>query len=368
MKKILLLAVVCALCLSMVSCTGNKTGDNSNKGADGGMYTISEMEGKYKAQGRTIMYDNGLALLSSANTFEFNANCEGKVAVNITGESTDKAGDVDVYFTAYVDGERLEERFLVKGDGEHEIVLCQDIAKGEHSFKIVRQTEWGRGNIYVSSVTLEGELMAAPADKELYIEFIGDSLTTGFGNLSDVVADDEWGGASVYQDATQAYPYFTADALDADLSVVAIQGIGSACGGWEFTMNEVYDNYPRVQEDDYTYKPERTADVVVINMLANDTEYRGEFGLSPKDVVAKAKELCEMARATHPDSVIIFTPFGFVNQVEKMIETELGGAANGYYTMDLPMDSLGKAAHPSVAGHESATQALVPFIQDILAK
>ncbi len=338
----------------------------SPENAIDGNYYISKMDGFYKTQGRTIMYEKGLAMLASADIFEFNADCEGKVSVKIFGETTVKNGKLDVYYTGYVDGERCETRYEIGVDGMHELVLAEDLEKGEHSFRIVRQTEWNHGDVYVIGVTVNGKLIDPPTQKDLYIEFIGDSLTTGFGNMPHVVDDEEWGGAPAYHDATQAYPYMVAEKLDADLSVVAIQGIGSACGGHPFTMNEVYNTYPRINEGDYTYEEERSADIVVINMLANDAGYRREARLNIAKIVAKAKELCEMVREQHPDSIIVFAPAAFGDEVKEMIETELGGAENGYYVTDIPQDRDGKSGHPSVAGHERGTAALVPFLEKLI--
>ena len=339
---------------------------SSESGTIGGRYYMTKIDGLFKTQGRTIMYDKGLAMLSSADILEFNADCEGTVAVNIMAEEDLLSGLVDVYYTGYVDGVRCETRYEIGAEGMHELVLAEGLEKGEHSFRLVRQTEWNHGNIYVSSLTVNGTLLAPPAQKDLYIEVIGDSLTTGFGNLTDVQAEDDWGGSPVYHDATQAYPYMVAEALDADLSVVAIQGIGSACGGHPFTMNEIYNVYPRVNEKDYTYDEERSADIVIINMLANDGGFRREFKLLPKDIVAKAKELCEMARAQHPDSIIVFAPAAFEDKVAEMVEAELGGAKNGYYVTEIPQDSKGKSGHPSIAGHQLATDSLVPYLEKLI--
>lgn len=337
-------------------------------GAIGGKYYLAKTEGMFKAQGRTIMYEQGLAMLSSADILEFNADCEGKVTVSILAEEDLDSGAVDVYYTAFVDGVRNETRYEIKEKGSHELVIAEGLEKGEHSFKLVRQTEWNHGNIYVTALELDGSLTAPPAANELYIEFIGDSLTTGFGNLTNVQAEDDWGGSPVYHDATQAYPYMTAQALGADLSVVAIQGIGSACGGHPFTMNEIYGFYPRVNERDYTYEEERSADIVVINMLANDAGYRREAKLTPQDIVAKAKELCEMARAAHPDALIVFSPASFKDKVEEMIENELGGEKEGYYMTQIPLDGKGKSGHPSIEGHQSGTDHLVEYLGDLIEK
>lgn len=373
-KALISLLLSTVMLLTLISCTDkaseteqeNKTDTESTATPIEKDYPISEMEGLFKTQGRTIMYDRGLAMLSSADIFEFNAECEGEVSVNIYAETTEDSGDTDVFYTGYVDGERCETRYHIDVDGEHKIVLATDLEKGEHSFRIVRQTEWNYGDIYVTGVTLKGSLIDPPSKKDITIEFIGDSLTTGFGNLENTVAEQVWGGEPIYHDATQAYPYMTAEALNADLSVVAIQGIGSRCSRHSFTMNEIYNTYPRVYEKDYTYDPDESADIVVINMLANDGELRAEEKVPPKEIVQSAKELCEIVREQNPDALIVFAPAYFYKQVSEMIETELGGAANRYYVTEIPLDAAGLAGHPSVEGHKKGAEVLIEYLDNLM--
>ncbi|MBR5514615.1 MAG: hypothetical protein IKU52_00255 [Clostridia bacterium] len=320
-------------------------------------------DSKYKTTGRTILTDEGLMMLSSADSFEFNANCEDRVSIYITA----KGENTDVYFTVYIDGERKNPRFHVS-EGKNVLVPVTDLKKGEHNIKLVRQTEWDRGDVYITDVEIKGELIDPPKDKEVFIEFVGDSLVSGFGNQPKEYSPIEWGGASAYQDATKAYPFMISQALDCDISVVAIQGIGTSCGGWEFTMNEVYENYPRVNEKDYSYSPKRSADIVVVHLLGNDKYEYENRGFTLDYVFEKAEELCRMVRAKHPNAAVIFCPADFCEKGAKMIEEKLGGAENGYYSTILYMDALGKGAHPSVAGHESAVEALLPLMKDILEK
>ena len=373
-KALISALLTAVMILTLISCTGktpeadpeNKPESEPAENAVEKEYSISKINGLYKTQGRTIMYEKGLAMLSSADVFEFNAVCEGEVAVNIYAETTEDSGDTDVFYTGYVDGERCETRYHIDKDGEHKIVLATDLEKGEHSFRIVRQTEWNYGDIYVTGVTLKGSLTVPPAKKDITIEFIGDSLTTGFGNLENTAPGSVWGGEPVYHDATQAYPYMIAEALDADLSVVAIQGIGSLCSRHSFTMNEIYNIYPRVYEKDYTYDAEESADIVVINMLANDGELRAEEKVPPKDIVQSAKELCEIVREQNPDALIVFAPAYFYKQVSEMIETELGGAANEYYVTEIPLDTAGLAGHPSVEGHKKGAEVLIEYLDNLI--
>ncbi|MBR5514614.1 MAG: hypothetical protein IKU52_00250 [Clostridia bacterium] len=369
MKKIRIITLLLAICILACSCTKAEV-----KKEDDGIYTAAEMEGKYKTQGRTVVYDEGIALLSTADSIEFNANCEGKVSINLICEALDVSDDLrdnpedytaaDCYFTAYIDGERSETRFNIK-EGKAEFVLAENIAKGEHNFRLVRQSEWEHGRVFVENVAFTGEFGNKPEDNELYIEFIGDSIATGFGNIPEVEYESDWGGHPAWQDGTKAFAYMTAQDLDADYSVVGIEGIGASCGYWNFTMNEIYENYPRVLEKDYTYNPERTADIVVIELLSNDGANWREAGLTPNDIIDKGIELTKMAKEKHPDAKIIFSPGAFPLQFEEKYIEEFGGEENGYYIIDLPMNTKGKSGHPDVEGQRSSADTLTAFIKEI---
>lgn len=73
-----------------------------------------------------------------------------------------------------------------------------------------------------------------------------------------------------------------------------------------------------------------------------------------------------MARAQHPDALIVFAPAAFRDEVSDMINNEFGGAENGYYVTSIPQDSEGKSGHPSVAGHEEGTEALAPYLEQLI--
>lgn len=357
MKKLFL--VLMTICMLLCGCAEKHDG----------IYTVEEMGTNYKTQGRTIVYDGkGIALLSTADSFEFNAECEGKASVTLVGEPMDDPlHDTQIFITAYVDGQRLDVRPEVN-DGEYELVLAENLEKGEHHFRIVRQTEWEHGRVYVKQINTTGKLLTAPADREIFIEFIGDSIATGFGNLPEIEFESDWGGHPIWEDGTQGFAYMAAEKLNADYSIVAISGIGSIGGYWGFTMNEVYDYYPRVDEKDYSYAPERTADIVVVELFSNDHATMREDGYTPADIAAKGKELIEMARAKHPDSKVVVLPGAFYKKFETMINEELGGVENGYYCVDVPLNTAGKSGHPDVAGHTEACDALCEVLELVIAE
>ena len=374
MQRFLIFAVIAAMLAVCFASCGEK-GDASDTGAGTGpgkteeeyrFIGISEMDGKYKSSDRTYEDGDGLFMLSSADSFEFCADCSGEAGVFISCVTTDVSGDADVYFTGFVDGERCEERFKLKGDGEYELILADDLPAGEHEFRVVRQTEWEHGDVRITGVGICGRLLDAPGDRDLLIEFVGDSTTTGFENMPDMPSDgDEWGGAPVFQDATQAFPFLIGEELGADVSVVAIQGVGCACGYQSFTMGDVYMNYPRVKEKDYVYSEKRDVDVVIVELLSNDSGNRKDAGLVPKDIVEKARELIVMLREVHPAAKIVFIPATFNNMIDEVIE-ELGGAGAGYYSIVMPADLLKNGGHPPVSGHRAAAKELAAYISDLL--
>ena len=60
-------------------------------------------------------------------------------------------------------------------------------------------------------VSLCGTLYEAPEDREYYVEFIGDSITGGYGNLGDNAIENP--GTALWEDGTKTYAFLTAKAL-----------------------------------------------------------------------------------------------------------------------------------------------------------
>ena len=336
--------------------------------ADGpanGVYYVNKIDGWFKSQGRTWLTEKGLILLSSSASFEFTAECKGKLSLVVHADSNISGGNWGVFFTGYLDGERLDERFHVNDKGGTELVFAEDLAEGVHTVSLVRQTEWDRGDVYVSEIRLDGALRNPPENAAHYIEFIGDSLTTGFGNLSEVEAAGEWGGIPLFQDSTQAYCDLVAKKFGADYSVVAIQGIGVCCGPQTIVMGDVYRNYPRVNEKDYDCSVSRKADLVVINMGTNDWENKAAKGVRDADILDALKALGLQAKEMHPDAKVIYVTGmqpSYTTQLEGVVRN-LGGEDAGFYYCQLPQNLNGHDYHPDLAGHKAAAKTLSAFIE-----
>ena len=182
----------------------------------------------------------------------------------------------DFPFVARIEGEEIAERFSLRG-GEQWVTLHKADSFGIHHVEIVKLSENERGKCGVLAFATDGKMMAAEKqEKPLHIEFLGDSITCGFGNeatdLSIFRTADENGWA--------AYGAVCARELGADASYVSVSGISVTCpeGNRYLShfMDEIYeytdlyiDEKLGLEAEKWDFTAHKT-DVVVINLGTND--------------------------------------------------------------------------------------------------
>lgn len=327
--------------------------------------------GMYKSLGRNSFTINGLALDCSGSTFEFAAFCKGDVTLGIYVDAPESY-ESELYFSVYNDGQLLfpRERYRFGGKGKQEFVLAEDLEEGYHTFSIVRQNESETGEFCVKYIMLTGRLQTPPRDRERYIEFVGDSITTGIGNL---YTPETWDQnvdpkSKVYQDGLQTYALLAARRLHADYSVVAQQGIGIICGWQPYTMIDTYEMtcYQRQRSDDWNFI--RQPDYVVLNLGSNDTDKYAEIGKTQDDVRAGAVHLTNIVRSHYPNAGIVWA-IGMIGQqmcpyIKAAVE-DLGGEANRCYYLQLESETAGGGFHPSLIGHYRNAEILYQFLEDL---
>lgn len=380
MKKILCVVSVCILVICTVcACTApvpateptdvpteQPTEAQAVKASDGAYY-LAQNEAWFKSQGRTVKYSDGIGVYGAADGVEFNADCDGDVTLKIvTGDGISGGEYGGIFLTVYVDGVRNDERYHINTPGEHSIVIASGLEKGEHSFGIYRQTELGGDGLKIVSVEFDGQLLVAPVQKDYFVEFIGDSLTSGFGNMDALDFPNTGMGDAVYEDATQSYGFLVAKEMDWDYSIVAIQGMGVFCGPQSQVMSDVYNCYPLRYDTDKYYYEERHPDVVVINMLANDWETKDSNGATDEQIFDAMRELVALVRQRNPDAKIILATSDVYQKEQKALVEELGGKDAGYYYRFVPSDTEGHGSHPSLAGHRATAKNLKTYIQQVL--
>ena len=235
--------------------------------------------------GRTVELAAGIGLDLSAASMRFYTSRAGDVSLSGT-----VGGNCELYFTVYVDGERICDRVMFP-KGESTQLIAKDLSDEKHLVEIVRQTEGQYGVFTADKLVLKGcTLGEKPAERKLYIEFIGDSITCGSGVLCKYITEEdmmtylpEQTGDCLYdigegqwreEDVTHSYAYLTARALNADCSFISYSAIG-LMRSWMnlgFNAQDLYKKgaYLREGGDVYDFSNARKPDFVVVNLGTND--------------------------------------------------------------------------------------------------
>ena len=317
----------------------------------------------FKIHGRTVSDEKGLIISWSNSGIEL--KFKGKRAEFFFGEYM---VDMPAYVKAYFDGR--SQRFCISGKSPK--VLLDFEKDGVHTVKILRISE-GDG-LYFNGFKVYGkspEILTPPADKKLKIEFLGDSITAGFG----VLAPRSQNVYTKYeQDSTMAYAFMTAELLDADIRSEAIsgQGVYRNCGkevGNQFKSIFDMSIRGRTDYDHSTWTP----DVFVLNCGTNDVP----GGTTEEIMYEEGSFLLDKIRKAYPDAQIIWT-YGMMNgkfsdTLKKLAsdKRKAGDKKIHYiYLKDIysGKDEVGAVGHPNVNASVRVSKKLANEIKKILAK
>ena len=241
-----------------------------------------------KYLGRTVLFDDMLLLSLSGSGVEFEYTGKGFEISFIGGGAAEIENNEANYarIGIYIDGVLKEDFQLNKKRIE------KTVAKSPESrtsiIRIMKLSECAMSLAGIAPIEIkEGETVKPTPEKSLKIEFIGDSITCGYGvedpdPLHDFKTETE--------NVTKSFSYMTAEAMDADFQMFSISGYGIISGytdditirhddqlipNFYESMGLSYDtleNIPRAQDIawDFTrYIP----DIIVINLGTNDDSY-----------------------------------------------------------------------------------------------
>lgn len=344
--------------------TEKNTEKSTEQQVEGVEIDLAENIDKLKLWGRYQTTPSGIACDHTASGIEFNGVMKGKVYIDIRCNG-------DAYFTVFIDGVRQPERHQVYGGRKAtRLKIAEFSTEGEHNIRVLKQTESRYATANFITLVLDGELTAAPKAADTYIEFIGDSISCGMGNLGDNSLKDGAAQNAFYEDGTLGYAFLAAEALGADYSIVSQSGIGIA-GSWFDPIKDFYTklSYSRDRNTDNDFS--RVPDIVVINLGTNDYHLNkiDKDKCKPEQVQTATAELIELVRGSYGKDVTIVWAYGAMGEcmfdsVKAAIDG-LGGEDAGIYTIELPESRGGGEGHPDKNGHELLANTLKDFILEI---
>lgn len=255
-----------------------------------------------------------------------------------------------------------------KANGVYE--LAKNLKNTKHTVEVSRRTEWHGGNTTFSGFLIDGtaKTFALPQRRRT-IEFIGNSLTCGYGNRGQK-REEHFNYET--EDNYYTYGALIARALNADYIAICRSGIGmyqSYSGDTNFVQPKLYDEIAVGRDAKWDYQ-KKQPDVVVIELGANDLA-------TSLDSVAFAhayKQFIEKIRRQYPKTSIICAagpdlPGDSSSKFQSYIKAVTSDFARidsrVHYFYFGVIDANGSNWHPNLKEHEQMAEALLPFIKKV---
>ncbi len=335
------------------------------------VFPISAFSECMNLYGRAQWSDDGSSILLSqtASGIEFTANCSGNLEIYVSSEkelSNVYACKLNV--TIDKDYENSFEVDVLKS----KVTVETDLSQGEHTILIQKATEHGQfDKIEITGISIGGEPgKTKPVQSDKRIEFYGDSLTAGYGNL---VTHSGAGGWDC-QNGCKTYATFTAQTLGADYAIAAASGHGVMYGYGQKVGTQTPDkywNYTLVGDKTSWSRTDYDADLIVINFGTNDNSTDNMYTdvtIDKDEYKAKVKTLVETMKAENPDVEILWVlGMAWISEDSTVVKAIKEADAeldylNFYYA---PARTNGGDSHPSVADHKYHAENLTKKIKSL---
>ncbi len=305
---------------------------------------------------------------------------------SITARFKDLAGQ-GMHNTFYCIIDNGEPQKIVLNEGQYEYVLASRLKDTLHTVELVKLTESLVGEVnfsgfIVGDKTGDAFLVYAEPLPELKMEFIGNSLTCGYGNELSSMTPKQ-GFSPLNENNYYAYGAITARKLNAQYVCTAYSGKG-VCrnyeGDSENTIPQFYGRIIATKPDSKWNHSDYIPDILVLNLGTNDfmSESTTKIRVDSIQFIAEYTAFLQRMKGYYPDAEIIcavgpalhdnmeFYP----NQLTRYSQCVLtaiknaGGEENHihYFETEPQEGPFGEDYHPTIDTHKRMANELVSFI------
>lgn len=263
-----------------------------------------------KILGRSY-YENGVRYFShSGSGIEF--LCRGEYAIiNIFDDSQGRYySNHKARFAVYKNGEVMVDETITESEKSYHIRL--DGYEKDSVITVLKLSEAQYSSMGIGEIAVYAKADIVPTqEKPLKIEFIGDSITCGYG-----VDEENPRGyfSTATENFTKTYAYLTAEKLNADYSAVCFSGYGVYSGYTSNGVRNASDIVPlHYDKSCFLYGGRETlwnfsefqSDFIVINLGTNDASYCGASLSGRQEFTRRYAEFIKQVRAHNPYAYII---------------------------------------------------------------
>lgn len=346
---------------------------------------VLEKEESYRISGRYTWQDGVLYPAYSAAFIEF-AFCGTRAcATMISGEFAE-----DELFAAqaavFVDGEDVPRKRFPLKKGRHEYELYVSGEAKPVTIRLMKYSENAFAAMGIASIDVDGELLACPKPKEKALEFIGDSITCGYG-IEGILDKDVF--CTSQENPWEAYACKTARKLGMEFELVSWSGNGIISHYVEPDVDVPRHEKPLMPElypfadleldsrlhtaEPTKWMPKKLPDIEVIHLGTNDCSFAREIPERNEVFLREYKNFVRSVRAYNPTAPIIC----MLGVMDQRLNPTLGRAVlelrdegmEQVFFLDCPEqleeDGKGTDYHPSPVTHEKVASRLAEFIRSL---
>jgi lysophospholipase L1-like esterase len=338
-----------------------------------------------KVNGRTLVRDSIRYLGYSCSGIEFYFTGT-RVEAQLWSDSPSMDESVKAWIAVFVDDEMVPSKRIKVDKNEGSYVLYEGKTAKKTKISLVKYSEASAAKLGIKSIIIDGDSNPVPVkNRERRIEFIGDSITCGYGAEGKFMEGDF---TTSQENPWEAYAAKTARALEADYNLISWSGIGIiSCyteedvpnDGW--LMPSLYKYTDKAMDltlgnknpevwDNGKFIP----DCIVINLGTNDNSYVKHI---PERVEAFGKKYNAFVKQVHdsnPSAKIICT-LGAMGQdlcpeIERQVALLNSEGLTDVYFMKFDVqdekDGIGTYWHPSLVTQSKMAVKLEQKIKEIM--
>lgn len=364
MRKISLVFLCCMILFSTIpvlSATENEYFLTDNR------YVRLLGRGEMSKESRTFNWPN------AGFEFVFNGTTASVYVDNATVTNNDTKYNGNYFTIVVYDGDKyIRANRQLLTDGWNVIYRKGSRDPDVKTIMVVRSSEAWSGTIKMSKLKADAIPKASEPRKKL-IEFIGDSLTTGYANSPKLSHSTQCCAQNT--DNWYCYTALVARHYNADNNVIANYGKGVYANrlitstnhtmSHMFEYQDPYVDYPETNmstlaKHDFTsYQP----DVVTVLLGGNDLAAK----VSNKDFKTAYGALIDNIRSKYPDAIILCISRASVYQsiIKELSEEESRGEANVFYFMTLKPWTTVNLGHPDIEEGERIAKQIIEKLDSI---
>ena len=344
-----------------------------------------------KIQGRTIYRDTVRYLGYSASSVSFTFT--GKQAqATFLSDPEHFIPEEHAFAAIYINDEKTPAKRVELTKKEETILLYENDTEKTVTITIMKYSEPEYAVCGIASITIDSDiLLPPPAARSRKIQIVGDSITCGYGVEGSV---EEELHRTCTENPTKSYSMLSAQALDADVEIVAWNGKGiisayigddtdTADASWLVPMlydyadagcEKQYFRTPADQWerwDDSRFEP----DLVMVHLGTNDASYTREIPERNEQFCTAYVALLEKIYRKHPQAKFLC----MLGLMDQRLCSTVEEAASRFQKahpetlceyLPLPAqldeDGLGTFWHPSPITHEKAAKLVVAKAREMM--